>query len=233
MITTGKVVVDGDIVAYRSAFSTQDLFPEDARRKVDDLMLYILGETLVFYSEVDYEVYLTGQGNFRYDIAKSAPYKGNRKDVEKPVHLSLCREYLVDKWGAIISEGEEADDLIGIAATKHGPDTVVASIDKDMLQLPCKHFNFTTGVWNDVSEFEGLKFFYKQILTGDRADNIVGLFRVGPVKAEKMLEECSTEQDLWETVVKAYDGDEERVVENARLLWLRRKEGELWCPPES
>ena len=233
MMTCGKVLVDGDIVAYRAAFSTQDLFPEAARRKVDDLMLYILGETLVFYTEVDYEVYLTGQGNFRYDIAKSAPYKGNRRDVEKPVHLSLCREYLVDKWGAIVSEGEEADDLIGIAATKHGPDTVVASIDKDMLQIPCKHFNFTTGVWNDVSEFEGLKFFYKQILTGDRADNIVGLFRVGPVKAEKMLEGCSTEQDLWEAVVKAYDGDKERVVENARLLWLRRKEGELWCPPES
>ena len=232
MMTCGKVLVDGDIVAYRAAFSTQDLFPEDARRKVDDLMLYILGETLVFYTEVDYEVYLTGQGNFRYDIAKSAPYKGNRKDVEKPVHLSLCREYLVDKWGAIVSEGEEADDLIGIATTKHGPDTVVASIDKDMLQLPCKHFNFTTGVWTDVSEFEGLKFFYKQILTGDRADNIVGLFRVGPVKAEKMLEGCSTEQDLWEAVVKAYDGDKERVVENARLLWLRRKEGELWCPPK-
>ena len=232
MMTCGKVLVDGDIVAYRAAFSTQDLFPEDARRKVDDLMLYILGETLVFYTEVDYEVYLTGQWNFSYDFAKSAPYKGNRKDVEKPVHLSLCREYLVDKWGAIVSEGEEADDLIGIAATKHGPDTVVASIDKDMLQLPCKHFNFTTGVWTDVSEFEGLKFFYKQILTGDRADNIVGLFRVGPVKAEKMLEGCSTEQDLWEAVVKAYDGDKERVVENARLLWLRRKEGELWCPPK-
>lgn len=228
---SGKVLVDGDIVAYRAAFSTQDMFPQDAENKVDDLMLYILEGTLMFPDPRDYEVFLTGSGNFRYDIAKSFPYKGNRSGVEKPIHLSVTRERLVSKWGAVVSEGEEADDLIAIAATNYGPDTVVASIDKDMLQIPCKHFNFTTGVWTTVTEFEGLRFFYKQILTGDRADNIMGLYRVGPVKAEKMLQDCDTEEDLWDAVLKAYDGDLDRVVENARLLWLRRKEGQLWQPP--
>lgn len=229
----GKVLVDGDIVAYRAAFSTQDLFPQDAENKVDDLMDYILGETLMFPVPDDYQVYLTGAGNFRYDIAKSFPYKGNRSGIEKPIHLSVTRGRLVSKWGAIVSEGEEADDLIAIAATYYGPDTVVASIDKDMLQLPCRHFNFATGVWSTVTEFEGLRFFYKQILTGDRADNIVGLYRVGPVKAEKMLQDCNSEKSLWETVLKAYDGDKERVVENARLLWLRREKGEIWEPPKA
>jgi hypothetical protein len=228
---TGKVLVDGDIVAYRAAFSTQDMFPQDAESKVDDLMDYILGETLMFPDLSDYEVFLTGSGNFRFDIAKSFPYKGNRSGVEKPIHLSVTRERLVSKWGAVVSEGEEADDLIAIAATNYGPDTVVASIDKDMLQIPCKHFNFTTGVWTTVTEFEGLRFFYKQILTGDRADNIMGLYRVGPVKAEKMLQEYDTEAELWDAVLKAYDGDFDRVVENARLLWLRRKEGQIWQPP--
>lgn len=231
MLDNGKVLIDGDIVAYRAAFSTQDMFPRDAESKTDDLMEHILGETLMFPDPSDYQVFLTGQGNFRYDIAKSFPYKGNRSGVEKPIHLPVTRERLVSKWGAIVSEGEEADDLIAIAATKHGPGSIVASIDKDMLQIPCRHFNFTTGVWTTVTEFEGLHFFYKQILTGDRADNIMGLFRVGPVKAEKMLQDCKSERDLWDTVVKAYDGDTERVIENARLLWLRRKEGELWCPP--
>lgn len=227
----GKVIIDGDIIAYRAAFSTQDLLPQDAEAKVDELMGYILGETLVFYTTSDYEVYITGSGNFRYEIAKSYPYKGNRSGVDKPIHLSVTRDRLVNNWGAIVSEGEEADDLIAIAVTNYGPNTVVASIDKDMLQLPCKHFNFTTGVRNNVSEFEGIKFFYKQILTGDRADNIVGLFRVGPVKAERILAGCKDEKSLWDAVLKAYDGDKERVVENARLLWLRRKEGELWEPP--
>ena len=227
----GKVLVDGDIVAYRAAFSTQDLFREDAERKVDELMDYILTETLMFPNPKDYEVFLTGSGNFRYDIAKSFPYKGNRKSTEKPLHLPTTREHLVKKYKATVSEGEEADDLIAIAATKYGPDTVVVSIDKDMLQIPCKHFNFTKGEWHDVTEFEGTKFFYKQILTGDRADNIVGIYKVGPVKADKILGDCNTEEELWEAVLNAYDGDIERVVENARLLWLRRKEGEIWEPP--
>ena len=231
MLDNGKVLVDGDIVAYRAAFSTQDMFPRDAESKVDDLMEHILGETLMFPDPSDYQVFLTGSGNFRYDIAKSFPYKGNRSGVEKPIHLPVTRERLVNKWGAIVSEGEEADDLIAIAATKYGPGSIVASIDKDMLQIPCRHFNFATNVWTTVSEFEGLRFFYKQILTGDRADNIIGLYRVGPVKAEKLLQDCKTERDLWDAVVKAYDKDTERVIENARLLWLRRKEGELWCPP--
>lgn len=227
----GKVLVDGDIVAYRAAYSSQDLFPEDAERKVDELMDYILTETLMFPDPKDYRVFLTGSGNFRYDVAKSFPYKGNRKSTEKPIYLPLARERLVTKYDAIVSEGEEADDLIAIAATAYGPDTIVASVDKDMLQIPCKHFNFTNGAWNDVTEFDGLKFFYKQILTGDRADNIMGLYKVGPVKAEKIVKDCKTEEELWQAVVEAYDGNIERVVENARLLWLRRKEGEIWQPP--
>ena len=228
----GKVLVDGDIVAYRAAFSTQDMFPQDAESKVDELMDYILGDTLMFPDPSEYEVFLTGSGNFRYDIAKSFPYKGNRSGVERPIHLSVTRERLISKWGAVVSEGEEADDLIAIAATYYGPDTVVASIDKDMLQIPCRHFNFATGVWTTVTEFEGLRSFYKQILTGDRADNIIGLYRVGPVKAEKMLQGCNDEKSLWEAVLKAYDGDKERAVENARLLWLRREKGEIWEPPK-
>lgn len=227
----GKVLIDGDIIAYRAAFSTQDLLPKDAKRKADDLIEYVLGETLMFPDPSDYEVFLTGRTNFRFDIAKSAPYKGNRKAVEKPKHLGVARDHLVNKWGAVVSDGEEADDLIAIAATKYGPDTVVASIDKDMLQIPCRHFNFNRREWKEVSEFDGMLFFYTQILTGDAADNIIGLFRFGAVKAAKMLAGCETEDQMWDVVLKAYDGDEERVIENARLLWLRRKEGELWQPP--
>lgn len=231
-MTFGKVLIDGDILAYRAAFATQDKWPEDAEEKVEELLQYVLSATLVFPSPSDYYVYLTGKGNFRFDIAKSHEYKGNRKSVEKPIHLQHVREYLVTKHGAIVSEGEEADDLISKKATELGPTTIVASIDKDMLQIPCRHFNFVKNEWYDVDEFSGLKFFYKQILTGDTADNIVGLYKVGPKKADKMLEGCDTEEDLWDAVLKAYDGDIERVVENARLLWLRRREEELWQPPD-
>ena len=103
---------------------------------------------------------------------------------------------------------------------------------RDRLQIPCTHFNFNRNEWTDVDEWDGLKFFYTQILTGDSADNIVGLYKVGPVKAGKILDGAESEHELWDRCVDAYDGDAERVLENARLLWLRRYEGELWQPPD-
>lgn len=227
-----KVLIDGDIVAYRSAFATQDLLPKDAEEKFEILIDYILEQCLEFPRPDDYEIYLTGKTNFRHEIAKSHVYKGNRKDAQKPIHLGHVRQYAIQKFGAIVSEGEEADDLIAIEATKNGPETIVASIDKDMLQIPCRHFNFGRNEWYDVDELSGLTFFYKQILTGDAADNIIGLYKVGPVRAEKMLDGASTEQDMWQRCIAAYSGDRDRAIENARLLWLRRFEGQIWQPPD-
>ena len=229
----GKVLVDGDIIAYRAAFATQDGSLKDSEEKIEVLLDFILEETLDFPTPDQYEVYLTGSNNFRYELAKSYPYKENRKVAEKPKHLSHVRQYLIDKFGAIVSEGEEADDLIAIEATRCGPDTIVASIDKDMLQIPCRHFNFNKKEWTTVDKFTGLKFFYTQVLTGDAADNIKGLYGIGPKKASKLLEGCNTEESLWQACVKAYDGNVDRIIENARLLWLRREEGEMWEPPVS
>ena len=245
-----KCIIDADIVAYRSAAGTEGQTQEDTKNKVDVLMNYIVNETVVFPTEDNLECYLTGSDNFRYDVAKTAPYKGNRKDVPKPSNLPAARAYLQKKWGSVVSHGEEADDLIGIAATRNDPETtVVCTIDKDMLQLPCWHFNFVKNEWKYVGVEDGNKFFYTQILTGDSADNIKGIFRVGPVKAGKILEGLTTEKQMYEACLEAYlevkldNPDikypfekmawaEERVLENARLLWLRRYENQMWEPPK-
>ena len=230
----GKVLIDGDIIAYRAAFSTQDLLEKDAKDKVDELMDFIIDETVnfPFASADDYQTFLTGKTNFRFDIAKTAPYKGNRAATEKPKYLGTTRDHLSNKYSAIISVNEEADDLISKAAAALNYKCVVASIDKDMLQLPCWHFNFGRKEWKRVTPIEGTLFFYTQILTGDNADNIKGLHGIGPKKAEKILADCDTEDSMWKAVVKAYDGDIESITENARLLWLRRYENEMWEPPQ-
>lgn len=223
-------LIDGDPFAYRAGFSKDAETEDEALEIVDDLLVSALTSVDPFYEETDYTVYLTGQSNFRFDIAVSYPYKGNRKS-EKPEHLPAIRQHMIDNWNAVVSEGEEADDLIGIAATDLYPDCVVVSIDKDMLQLPGTHFNPVTLRWKEVDVFDGLKFFYQQILTGDRADNIVGLYGIGPKKSEKLLEGCETERDLWNVVYEAYEGDVDRIVENGRLLWLRRFPGQIWEAP--
>ena len=225
-----KILIDGDPFAYRAAFSKDSRTEEDAIELVDDLLYNSLFEVDPFHTDEDYIVYLTGKNNFRYEIAVSHPYKGNRQS-EKPDFLYDIRAHMIENWSAVVSDGEEADDLIGIAATDYYPDCVVVSIDKDMLQLPGTLYNPVTRKWREVSVFDGLKFFYQQILMGDKSDNIIGLYGVGPKKSEKMLEHCDTEEDLWEAVVQAYDGDLDRIIENARLLWLRRFPEQMWEPP--
>jgi len=245
-----KILVDGDIICYRAAAGTEGSHPDDTIDKVDTLMNFIVAETVVFPTSSNLECYLTGKGNFRYEVAKTVPYKGNRKDVVKPTNLPLARQHLMDKWGAVVSQGEEADDLIGIASARGDPETtVVVTIDKDMMQLQGWNWNFVKDVWTKISVDEGNKFFYTQILTGDRADNIRGIKGIGPVKAAKVLEGRTTEEELYKACVDIYvchwyadhidyeyvfpveDWAEQRVLENARLLWLRRYPNELWSPP--
>jgi DNA polymerase-1 len=231
--TIHKVIIDGDIIAYRAAAGTEGMKEKDAKDKVDTLVNYIVSQTVVFPTKDNLKCYLTGKENFRFDVAKTAPYKGNRTGVTKPTHLLVTRAWLERKWGAEVSVGEEADDLVGIASAKSNPETtVVCTIDKDMMQLPGWNYNFAKDTWTYITVDTGNKFFYTQILTGDAADNIKGIYRVGPVKAAKILEGLASEQELYEACVKAYNGDTDRVLENARLLWLRRYEGQMWEPPE-
>ena len=220
-------LLDADILCYRVGFATND---EHENTAIETMAVFL--EDLLMFDLIDceeHELFLTGKVNYRNDIAVTAPYKGNRKDVKKPIHLPLLREYLQTAWAASVSDGQEADDDIAIRATELGDDGIIVSIDKDFMQVPTWHYNFVKKEKKYVTPEEGLRFFYKQILTGDNADNIKGIHRVGDVKATKMLADAKTEQELYACCVEAMGA--ERVLENARLLWLRRKPNQLWEPP--
>jgi hypothetical protein len=222
------LLIDADILSYRIGFACQDETAETAFSQLNNLVLDILVRSCD--DAAPYQLYLTGKGNFRNDLATIRPYKGTRTS-EKPSHFYLLRDYMIDNWDAIVVEGQEADDAIAIEATSQGKDTVIASVDKDFLQVPCRHFNLTKYEWSVVDEWEGLYFLYKQMLTGDRVDNIQGCVGIGEVKATAALEWCETEEDLYQAVLTCYKGDVEAVYENARLLYLRRYEDEWWVDP--
>jgi len=227
------ILIDGDIVAYRCAYKSQEDRAEYAAYSAGSYLSDLISDLYILIEEEpEYRVFLTGKGNFRNEYAVTAGYKANRKDKEKPEHLAAIRQYLIDEWEAVVSEGEEADDLIAIAATKD-PRSIIVSIDKDFDQVPGLHFNPNTGRLYDVSEEDAQRFLYEQILTGDRADNIIGIKGIGPVKAKKALAECKTEREMYDVCVEMYEGDTERVIENARLLYLRRSEGEIWDAPNA
>jgi len=218
-------LIDADIICYRVGFASEDVEEKYCLARVTELIHEIV------YTELkcdDYKAYITGKGNFRNEIAVTEPYKGNRKDAKRPVHYEAIRHHL-QRLGAELVEGQEADDAVAIEASTNGG--WIVSIDKDLDQVPGWHYNFVKKEEYYVEEFEGLKNFYSQILTGDRIDNIIGLKGIGPVKAAKILAECKTEQELYDACLKAYDGNSERVTENGRLLWLRRSPQQQWFPP--
>ena len=222
-----KALVDADILVYRFGFASEGDPAEFALARLSEFL-----DNLNMMNGID-EVwgYLTGSNNFRNEIAKTAPYKGNRV-MAKPYHYQLLREYMERAWGFEVIDGMEADDAIGIEAYRNEPDeTIIVSIDKDLNMIRGHHYNFVKEEKYFVTEEEAIRNFYLQILTGDKIDNIVGLQGIGPVKSKKMLADCNTELEMYEAVLKAYDGDEARVLENARLLWILREEKQVWQPP--
>ena len=224
-------LLDSDIIAYRCGFACENEKESIAILRTDKMIV----DTILAADHGDYfydkwQLFLTGKNNFRYDYAVTAPYKGNRT-APKPRHLKAIRDHLLKHWNATLCEGQEADDAIAIEATKLGDSSIMVTLDKDFNQVPGWHYNFVKKEHFFTDEQEGRRFFYTQILTGDKADNIIGLFKVGPVKAEKLLADAHTEKEMYDVCVEAYKSAD-RVIENARLLWLRRYDGQIWEPPE-
>jgi len=213
-----KALIDADIVAYRVACTLQEDDAEDfVYARAEDLVDQILVNT----EATEYRLFLTGKNNFRYSIYPE--YKAHRP-TEKPFWLEKCRQYLIATFNAEVIDGQEADDALGIAQTE---DTIICSIDKDLLMSPGRHYNFVKDEFQEVTNDSGMLHFYMQCLTGDRSDNIKGIEKIGPKKAEKILAGCVTEQELFNAVRDAYSNDEEFLM-NGRVLWIRRKENEDW-----
>ena len=217
-----KALIDGDIVVYRGAASAETDDAWIAQSRADQMIQDILADT----GATSYSVFLTGTGNFRREIAPS--YKANRPD-NRPAHWQAVREFLVTQHKAQICNGYEADDEMGVQQDKIGGTTVICSIDKDLLKIPGKHYNFVKKVFQEVTPDEGLKFLYLQSLIGDRSDNIVGVPGIGPVKANQALAELLPEE--WYDKCRAMYSDDERYHLNMQLLYIWQKPNDKWLPP--
>jgi DNA polymerase-1 len=193
----------------------------------------MIGGILKFLNTNEYTCYLTStdHSNFRYDIHPE--YKANRK-TSKPTHYDLLRDFLCNCHGAELVYGQEADDAL--AQAQIHPETVIVSIDKDLDQIPGLHFNFVKGILYEVSVLEARRHFWKQCLTGDPTDNIPGIRGLGPVRANKIIGQLTTDIDMYDTCVdeykKAYgDSGIDLLERNAQLLHLRPKQGITWVNP--
>ena len=236
MTTSSKVepkiaLVDADFLVYRIGFSTEDEPVGIAKARLTEWL-----EDFIYINlKADhYLAWISGKSNFRYDIAKTVPYKGNRKDAVKPKHYDALREHLVKRHGAILTVGEEADDTVAIDSTKLLDECWIVHVDKDLDQLQGWHYNPVKDERYYVTEFEAYKSFCIQLLTGDRTDNIPGLQGIGPKKASKALASCKSEEELLASSYAKYQELGHTTAfftEQAQLLWLRRYEGQIWQVP--
>lgn len=196
--------------------------------------------------------------NFRYDIAKSKPYKGNRKQP-KPLHYDNLRQWIVANYACKVAVGYEADDLLCADlydTHKTGRlDAIACSRDKDLKMVPGMHFGWECGRQPQfgpkrVTELgslelsgnkkkirgDGTLFFYAQMLTGDPVDNIAGCKGCGPVAAYRILTECEqTVAAAFRAVTAQYQetyGDDwvDKFLENGNLLWITREFNEDGTP---
>lgn len=112
-------------------------------------------------------------------------------------------------------------------------DYVICSLDKDLKQIPGHHYNWRRDEFDFVEPIEGLRHFYRQLLTGDRTDNIFGIRGIGTVKSGRLIDNLNTEEDMFH-VVQAMYADDQRLLMNGQCLYIMREEGRRWSfPPAS
>lgn len=247
-------LIDGDILAYKAACVNQEDIdlgdgivnsssdPKKARSDVEDLVNSI--STGLFADRTI--VCLTGPmngisaRNFRKDLYRD--YKGNR-NKPKPVLLPTVKEHIRSTFETKIKDGLEADDVLGILLTHPTlipGKRILVSTDKDLLQVPGRHFNPVHNAKRMISEAAGNRWFFTQALTGDPTDNYPGCRGIGPKKAKALLDDTKP-ADWWKAIVATYEKagltKDDALVQArcARILQhtdynFKRKEVILWTP---
>lgn len=240
------IIIDADIVAFSCAAAVEKptnwggglwtLHSHEAD-VIEAMSKMIVG----FYDKLEADSFmcaLSSPDNYRKNVYPD--YKANRGKTRKPMLLNFAKEYLMREYSGIIIDGIEADDIIGITATSGSDEYIIVSKDKDLLTIPGKHFKMhkpDDGIV-EVTVEQADHMFYVQCLTGDTTDNYNGIPGIGPKKAEKILEGCTTKDQYWSAIVSAYlkaGMTEDDALVTARLARILRAEDydngvKLWSP---
>lgn len=263
-----QCLIDADVLVYEVGFASETGWQQAGFPPFDyvaELLDNRIANIVAIAGDADGKgelsppiLYITGKGNFRFEIAMRTPYKARAGN--KPWHYKNIKAYMKAKYDVIESEGLEADDLMAIEQTRRPNETIICTRDKDLRQVPGWHYGWELGHQPqfgpmlvepfgriELSEDRktvkgyGIKFFYSQCLTGDRVDSIPGIDKCGPVKAFETLAEADTPEECFKRVLEAYraayeDRAEEELLEQGRLLWMTREltpEGKpvLWSLP--
>ena len=236
-----RLLIDADFIVYKccAACETEIDYGED--------VIFVTSNFSEAYKAVKNEIekikshfgdfakpvlFFSDTKNFRKKI--SPEYKGHR-NRKKPCGYKRVINNLRIEYNVITMNGLEADDVMGIYATKH-TGNVIVSPDKDMKQIPGKLYNLEDTI--TITPEEGAKWHLIQTLAGDQTDGYSGVPGIGVKRAETLF---NKEGYNWATVVKAFEDKgltEEDALLNARLARIltiedydtEKNEPKLWTP---
>ena len=222
---------------------------EDAIKHSMDKVEYIMERT----GCADFELHFTaGRESFRYTKV-DLEYKANRlvdsqgAKTRAPFGLYAIKQALCTKYPekAKMWIECEADDVVWWYGNKYPEKYIVCAVDKDILGA-MKHiaFNYYSSTKYGIDMKFVLppespeEYWYRQCLTGDKGDGIIGIHGVGPAKAKKFLYNCKTDAERWDVIVEQYEAAGRTMIEallNMRMVRLDQYNPEtgelvLWDP---
>jgi len=196
-------VLDGDIIAYRAAFWAETEGVEYLKDRIEhDLKSWTPpGMTKVYVARS-----CKRADNYRRKVWDA--YKRHR-DINRqiPEHLEYAEE-LTFKNNPLSSACIEADDIMGIMASSYK--AVAVTIDKDLRSVRGWHWNPDKEPQPILLDARTAEYnFHKQWLMGDTTDNIPGIWKLGPVKACRILD--GVQPGNWtDAVMATYETSKDR-----------------------
>ena len=236
-----KLLIDADFIVYKACAATESEVDfgndvilvtsnfSDAYRSTKRELTKLEDKLGSFSSMI---LFFSDSVNFRKKILES--YKGHR-NRKKPCGYKRVIEALRKEYKVIIKPTLEADDSMGIYATKY-PGNIIVSPDKDMRQIPGQLYNFDETF--TITAEEGARWHLIQSCAGDQTDGYSGVPGIGVKRAEALFKEKGY---TWKAVVEAFaekDLSEEEALINARLAKIltvedydfKKKRPILWSP---
>ena len=239
------LLIDADYIVYKACASCEteidfgnDVIVVTSRfsevMETIDRELYDIACDLGCFD--DFILFFSSSRNFRKLLYPA--YKGHR-NRKKPCGYRRAINELKKEYPVITNPSLEADDSIGIFATKE-PGHIVVSPDKDMRQIPGELYNLTDPVITITPE-DAERWHYIQTMAGDQTDGYSGIPGIGAKRAAALLDKDGC---TWDTVVKAYKAkglSENDALLNARLAKILHHEhydpGQqriiYWTPPNA
>ena len=223
------LLIDSDFLAYKAAqaceigidFGEDVIIAQSQFIEVLKVFHNELNKVTKAMMEDNFILYFSSTKNFRKKIYPD--YKGHRMK-RKPLGYKRLVNYCRENHNFKLIEGLEADDTIGIEATRFAdPSNIIVSPDKDMRQIPSTLWNLTDDV-TEITKEDGDKWHLIQSLSGDPTDGYSGCPGIGVKRATELLDK---NENKWEAVCKAYRdrglSDDDALL-NARLAKILRNE---------